>query len=139
MSSGGPRPNQTGRPKGSKTQPITVKPSTREELTSKLQERIKKINITPLEVMLLDMKLHHDTSRKLLVQHEAIEEEGETKAEVFQKAVLHSSLAVESASKVAPYIHAKLQAVTLKGDKEAPLELNLLDSAALKAAVRGNK
>jgi hypothetical protein len=87
--------------------------------------------------MLMDMKMHYDTSRKLLVDHEAIEDDPELKEKLFGKAAAHSAAAVESASKVAPYIHAKLQTTTLKGDKEAPLELQLLDSATLKAAVRG--
>jgi len=47
--------------------------------------------------------------------------------------------ACQVAEKVAPYLHPKLQATTLKGDPSAPLGfvLSLPDSATLKAAIRG--
>ena len=41
------------------------------------------------------------------------------------------------AKDVAPYLHPRLQATTIKGDKENPLQLDLFDADALKAAVRG--
>jgi len=43
------------------------------------------------------------------------------------------------AEKVAPYLHPKLQATTLKGDPSAPLSfaVSLPDSALLFAAIRG--
>lgn len=45
------------------------------------------------------------------------------------------------AEKVAPYIHARLQATTIKGDPEKPLgfTLNLPSAEALKAAIRGTE
>jgi hypothetical protein len=47
--------------------------------------------------------------------------------------------AVAVAEKVAPYLHPKLQATTLKGDPNAPLSfaVSLPDSLILMAAVRG--
>ena len=47
--------------------------------------------------------------------------------------------AVGVAEKIAPYLHPKLQATTLKGDPAAPLSfaVSLPDSAVLMAAVRG--
>ena len=45
------------------------------------------------------------------------------------------------AEKVAPYLHPKLQATTLKGDPSAPLSftVSLPDSALLFAAIRGKR
>ena len=45
------------------------------------------------------------------------------------------------AEKVAPYLHPKLQATTLKGDPSAPLSfaVSLPDSLLLMAAVRGKR
>jgi hypothetical protein len=47
--------------------------------------------------------------------------------------------AVAVAEKVAPYLHPKLQATTIKGDPNAPLALSLPDSLLLMAAVRGKR
>ncbi len=49
--------------------------------------------------------------------------------------------AVCVAEKVAPYLHPKLQATTLKGDPSAPLSfaVSLPDSLLLMAAVRGKR
>lgn len=45
------------------------------------------------------------------------------------------------AEKVAPYLHPKLQATTLKGDPSAPVSftLSLPGAEVLRAAVRGDK
>jgi hypothetical protein len=47
--------------------------------------------------------------------------------------------AVAVAAQVAPYLHPKLQATTLKGDAANPVSfvLSLPDSATLKASIRG--
>lgn len=49
--------------------------------------------------------------------------------------------AVAVAAQVAPYLHPKLQATTLKGDPAAPVSfaLSLPSAEALKAAIRGSK
>ncbi len=49
--------------------------------------------------------------------------------------------AVAVAEKVAPYLHPKLQATTIKGDADNPLSfaVSLPDSLLLMAAVRGKK
>jgi hypothetical protein len=45
------------------------------------------------------------------------------------------------AEKVAPYLHARLQATTIKGDPDKPLgfTLNLPSAKVLKAAIRGTE
>jgi hypothetical protein len=49
--------------------------------------------------------------------------------------------AFDCAKDIAPYIHPRLQAMTLKGDKENPLQavLGIYSTEQLKAAVRGVK
>ena len=139
MSSGGKRPG-AGRKPGSKASSVVVKPSARRDLAEALMERLKSIDITPLEIMMMDAKLNFDETQKMLQEAEALEE-GEPKAELMQRARLSSGMAAESAAKVAPYIHAKLQTTTLKGDKENPLEvaLGLTSADELRRAIRGNK
>ena len=96
------------------------------------------MRISPVEVMLNDMKFRYDLAQEALTEHE-IESDEEIRATWMNKAKEESAAAVEAAAKVAPYIHAKLQSVTLKGDKDAPLALSLMDAASLKARVRGVK
>ena len=138
MSSGGLRKG-AGRPAGAKNSSVVIEPAARRKITDALVEKVAGINITPLEVMLNDMKLHHDEARKLLAEHEHEQEDGERKGLLMKMAKVESALAVESAAKVAPYIHAKLQTTTLKGDADNPIELALMDASTLKAAVRGSK
>ena len=49
--------------------------------------------------------------------------------------------AVAVAAQVAPYLHPKLQATTLKGDSAAPLSftLSLPSADALRSAIRGDQ
>jgi hypothetical protein len=107
-------------------------------MTAQLVERVKELKITPLEVMLADMKFRYTESRLALAQHEGMED-GDPKLDLMKFAKIESTAAADSAAKCAPYIHAKLQTTTLKGDQNSPLEvaLGLFDAATLYAAVRG--
>lgn len=141
MASGGPRPG-SGRPKGvqAKKTSAAIPPTARSKVVEKMVERVAGIDLSPLEVMLDDMKLRYDMSKRALANHER-EKDPERASLIMDAALSHSSAAVESAAKVAPYIHAKLQTTTLKGDTNSPIEiaLGLYDAATLRAAVRGNK
>jgi hypothetical protein len=120
-------------------------PTVRKEIGDAIMLRVKDIDLSPIEVMLRDMKLQYVETRRLL---ERVEEMPETtvaeqvmKDEAMRVVRASSSQAAESAMRVAPYIHAKLQSVTVKGDKENPLEiaLGLSDASRLKALVRGTE
>lgn len=129
-----------GRKPGSSVATAPILPTARAKLTARMVERASAIELTPLEVMLDDMKMRYDMSKRALANHEK-EKDPAMKELIMSAALGHSSAAVESAAKVAPYIHAKLQTTTIKGDQNSPLEvaLGLFDAAALRAAVRGNK
>jgi hypothetical protein len=140
MPRGGPRPN-SGRPVGVKSgqgKSTAITPTARRQVTDALVEKVKDINLSPLEVMLVGMKTHYDDAKQAMAQIEdvtapdAIED-----LKRLAKAELAASMTY--AKEVAPYIHSKQQAVTLKGDKENPLEIALgLSSAdALRKLVRG--
>jgi len=103
-----------GRPKGSRT-------STRASL-----ERAKVLaqaDIKPLTVLMETMAERWRAAQLL---------EGEERAKV-------QSEACAVAEKVAPYLHARLQATTIKGDADAPLSftVSLPASDALRAMIRG--
>ena len=105
------QPKRRGRPVGTTGQ------------RSRARDRaIAQAEITPLEVMLKTMAE---------IWNAAIAQEDPMERAKGQMA------AVSVAKDVAPYLHPRLQATTLKGDKENPLQLDLFDADALKAAVRG--
>ncbi len=122
MASGGPRPG-SGRPPGSPNKILEVKRSARSLLVDAMAERIKDVDITPLEVLLGDMKFQYDETRSLLADYNKMTKESDAKAELRERIRKSSRMAAESAEKVAPYLHTKLQAVTLKGDAENPLNI----------------
>ena len=100
----------------------TIDQSTKQRLTERLIDRVVKMEITPLEVLLLTMKLHYDSAQTALKAREMAD--GPDLQEAFlrsAKVSMGESSAV--AEKVAPYLHPKLQAVTLKGDDKHPLNL----------------
>lgn len=139
---GGARPG-AGRPKGAKNAVVSVPQSTRKTLQDAMVERLKDLDVTPLEVMMTDMKLQYDETRRLLANVETLPEKSKAEQELKARAMAavrtSSSAAAASAEKVAPYIHQKLQAVTLRGDKQNPLEiaLGLVDAAELRKKIRG--
>lgn len=59
--------------------------------------------------------------------------------EVMRNATHDLPVRLDAAKSAAPYIHAKLQSVTLRGDKESPLEvaLGLSDADTLRKLARG--
>jgi oligoribonuclease (3'-5' exoribonuclease) len=100
-----------------------VKQSVRHKIVDAMAERIKDIDITPLEVLLGDMKFQYDETRTMLTDYNKMTKESDTKAELRERIRKSSRMAAESAEKVAPYLHTKLQAVTLKGDADNPINL----------------
>lgn len=137
MATGGARPG-AGRPKKGEKKPprkvlvpttktvlhakATIPQSTKQKLTERLIDKVVKMEITPLEVMLNTMKLHYDSAQTALKARELADDVGmqETLLRTAKAAMGESSAVAE---KVAPYLHPKLQAVTLKGDDKHPLNL----------------
>jgi hypothetical protein len=97
-------------------------PFAKARLTERLMDKVMAMDITPLEVMLNTMKLHYDSGTTALKARD-LTENPVMKAEMLTEAkkCMNESSAV--AEKVAPYLHPKLQAVTLKGDSDNPLNL----------------
>jgi len=86
---------------------------------------ITQSEVKPLEVMMSVLAERYKAAQ-------AIQDDPEGRAKAMNEAVA-------VAEKVAPYLHPKLQATTLKGDPAAPLSfaVSLPDSLLLMAAVRG--
>ncbi len=123
---GGRRPG-AGRPKKS-TSAVLVQakavlaPLQKARLTERIMDKVMGMDITPLEVMLNAMKLRYDSAQGALAAYELAEDEDRKQAYMrFAKAEMEASSQV--AEKVAPYLHAKLQSVTMKGDSENPLNV----------------
>lgn len=137
MAKGGVRKN-AGRPSGAPNTGVTVPPSARAAVQDAMAKRLEGLDITPLEIMLMDAKFQYDETRKII--DEANEQTDKAKrAKLIAEARASSRAASYSASAVAPYVHSKLNSVTLKGDAENPLEiaLGLTSSTDLKKLIRG--
>ena len=139
MASGGVRPN-AGRKAGTTAVAAPVTPTVRRQVVDVLMERVKHINVSPLEVMLVGMKFHFDEGQEAMKASQSTDDK-EMAQDFKRTAKAELAASMSYAEKVAPYIHAKLQSVTLKGDKENPLELTLGLSSAeeLRRLVRGGK
>ena len=139
MASGGPRKG-SGRPAGAGKGAVTIPPSARKAVQDALAERIKGVDITPLDVMLTGMKLHYDESRKAQADSDAVSDK-ELIESLRKTAKAEIAASMSYAKELAPYIHAKLQSVTLKGDADNPLEISLGLASAdeLRKAIRGGK
>jgi len=92
--------------------------------------RVRNRLITQSEVKPLNVMMQALAERYKLA--DAIQDDPEARAKAMNEAVA-------VAEKVAPYLHPKLQATTIKGDPNAPLafSVSLPDSLLLMAAVRG--
>jgi DNA-binding protein len=86
---------------------------------------ITQSEVKPLTVMMEVLAERYKTAQ-------AIQDDPDARAKAMNEAVA-------VAEKVAPYLHPKLQATTIKGDANAPLafSVSLPDSLLLMAAVRG--
>lgn len=95
-----------------------------------LQTRVRNRIIAQAEVKPLQVMIDALAERWRLAL--AIEDNPEARSKAISEAVA-------VAEKVAPYLHPKLQATTIKGDPDAPLQfaLSLPATSDLMAAVRG--
>lgn len=96
----------------------------KKQLTERLIDKVLSMSITPLEVMLNTMKLHYDQGQTALGARETAEDV-DMKEHLLRLAKAELNASSQVAEKVAPYLHSKLQAVTLKGDKDNPLDLGV--------------
>lgn len=98
MENGGPsRPR--GRPRGS-----------RNKATKERQERIAAAGVTPLDVMIADMRFHWDAHQKALAEKNTTEASKEL------------ALARDAAKDAAPYTHPRLAAIEHMGKGGGPIE-----------------
>jgi len=118
---GGWRPG-SGRPVGA-TGGVLLAPTAKRHVTDAMIRYLHHIDISPMIVMLNDMKIRHDAACKYMELYEQ-EPDEKKKEKHFNRAKAESGDAAEAAARVAPYVHAKLQTVVLKGDAENPLQLN---------------
>lgn len=123
---GGARPGG-GRPKGA--------------VVARSTELIKELatnGVMPLDVIHHYMREWHKEAQTLATQAEMVKDD-DVKASLKAQAIAAAERAMEAAHKASPYIHPRLNAVTLSGDKDKPpVQIELFASAqALKSLVRG--
>lgn len=98
MENGGARPG-AGRPKGSPN-----------KATKERQARIAAAGVTPLDVMIADMRFHWDAHQKAMADKNGAE------------AAKELALARDAAKDAAPYTHPRLAAVEHMGKGGGPIE-----------------
>lgn len=107
---GGPQPG-SGRPKGA--------------ITEKAQQILSKAaleGISPLEVLLNDMRFYYNLSEAEMAQVYAMEP-GKKKANAFRAAGALKEIARSCARDAAPYLHPKLATISAPGG--GPIQLSL--------------
>ena len=116
-------------PKRGRGRPPGTNPGGRPPATAGIQGRVRdralaQAEIKPLQVMLEAMGEAYKAAQEL--------PKGDDRLKAMQAAAA-------AADRVAPYLHPRLQATTVKGDAENPLSviLDLPDTNALRAAIRG--
>lgn len=138
MATGGARPG-AGRPKkGEQPKPkkvlvkrtktvlhakATIPQSTKQKLTERLIDKVVSMKVTPLEVMLMTMKLHFDAGQDALLAHDVCDD-GDMRLALMRAAKIEMNASSQVAEKVAPYLHPKLQTTVLKGDSDHPLNIS---------------
>ena len=112
----------------SETAATTKRPRGRPKGSPAVAGRERSRALAQAEVKPLDVLLQTMAERWNAAQAEKGEERAKLQAE-----------ACAVAEKVAPYLHARLQATTIKGDADAPLSftVSLPASDALRAMIRG--
>lgn len=111
----------TKRPANDKGAPALDRSGVQTKMRNRL---IAQAKIKPLELMLEVMAERYEAAK--------VAKNPKTRAKAIQDAVA-------TAEKAAPYVHAKLQATTLKGDSANPLGfvLSLPTADTLRQAIRG--
>lgn len=137
MATGGARPG-AGRPKKGESKPkkvlikrtktvlhakATISQSTKQALTERLIDKVVSMKVTPLEVMLMTMKLHFDSGQDALLAHDLTEDK-DMRLALMRAAKIEMNASSSVAEKVAPYLHPKLQTTVLKGDSDHPLNIS---------------
>jgi len=100
MARGGARPN-SGRKKNSPNKATIAR-----------QERIASSGVTPLDVMIADMRLHYDLYQEALAEKDIATAKAELKE------------ARDAAKDAAPYTHPRLAAVEHMGKGGGPIEIS---------------
>jgi hypothetical protein len=81
-------------------------------MADRLIKKVVQMKVTPVEVMMLAMKIHYDQAKEALGFMEVNTDE-DVRARLFGKAKMELADASHYAEKVAPYLHPKLQTVTV--------------------------
>jgi len=86
------------------------------------QAEVAASGVTPLEVMLANMRFHHRQAEELLELLSAAESP-EAKIQILGEASRHRQMAQDCAKDAANYVHPKLASVQHGGDPDNPLKL----------------
>ncbi len=94
---------------------------------SRTQELIRKATedgVTPMEVILSDMRYFHKLGEDKMRQAEQTAP-GDKQAKAFRAATALKDIARACAKEAAPYIHPKLASTQVTGNEGGPIELSL--------------
>jgi hypothetical protein len=90
--------------------------------TAARQAEVAASGVTPLDVMLANMRLYHRQAEELLELLSAAESP-EAKIQILGEASRHRQMAQKCAADAANYVHPKLASVQHGGDPDNPLKL----------------
>lgn len=101
---------------------------TRNKATAARQEQVAAEGVTPLDVMLENMRFAHKHAAEVLAKVMSLEPEASGEGlDAYRELLRFRQIAQDCAKDAAPYVHPKLASIVHKGDKENPLTL-LLES-----------
>lgn len=101
---------------------------TQNKATAARQEQVAADGVTPLDVMLENMRFAHEHAAEVLAKVMSLEPEGETPGQgldAYREMLRFRQIAEDCAKDAAPYVHPKLASIVHKGDKENPLTMLL--------------
>src|SRR5882757_8256782 len=96
------------------------KPGTPNKASAAREAEVAASGVTPLEVMLANMRFHHRHAEELLELLSAAEGP-EAKIQILGEASRHRRMAQDCAKDAANYVHPKLASVQHGGDPDNPL------------------
>ena len=98
------------------------KPGTPNKASAAREAEVAASGVTPLEVMLANMRFHHRHAEELIELLSAAEGP-EAKIQILGEASRHRRMAQDCAKDAANYVHPKLASVQHGGDPDNPLKL----------------
>lgn len=129
-------------PRGGKREGAGRKTSAVEKRTRKIANEAAEAGLTPLDVMLDNMRFAHLGATRFLEKlAEAHSQSPLEKFDAYKEMLKLRALAQEAAKDAAPYMHPRLAAIEHTGAKGGPIEFvgKMQRDAAVSAALRADR